>query len=148
MPERCPNPNCDGLGHLGASGLGCSICQGKAHPPMLPGEGVPPCCVGERAFRLQGAPLIDPLQREVWVALIQDAPKAALEAVIRPAVEQGRVTSAQAKALLESELDRSRAMSDNDDDPRWDAVADVLDLLVGYCGPQAVICAQEAPADA
>lgn len=143
MGERCPNPNCDGLGHIGMCGLGCSVCEGKDHPPMLPGEGVPPCCVGATAFRRADTGKTVPLQREVWVALLQGQPTTALEAVIRPAVEERRITPEAAKSLLERELERSRAMSDDDLDPRWDAVADVMDLLVGYCGPQAVIRPRE-----
>ena len=62
---------------------------------------------------------------------------AAIERIIRPLVEDGTITVERAKRLLERAYDAARV--DPDADPVADAIADVGDLLEGWCSPHAAI---------
>ena len=61
----------------------------------------------------------------------------AIERIIRPLVEDGTITADRAKRLLEHAYDAARTNSDAA--PVADAIADVGDLLEGWCSPRAAI---------
>lgn len=153
-PERCPNPNCDGYGHIGGV-LGCSICEGKDHPPVVVGQPMPECCTAG-LYRREGSPAfaapftpppaIDALwgpranwmvhPMEVWQCVYSSDPKGSLERVVRWAVEDHGQDRREVIAILYTEAMKARLAGQ---EAFEDAIFDVLDLLGGWCRPQAAI---------
>lgn len=73
---------------------------------------------------------------DVRAALAKGDPRAALERLVRRAVERDGMSNADALAALEDERARLRSAAD---EPAEDIVMDVMDLLVGFCRPGAAI---------